>query len=358
MRAPYGTVRFLAMHQWRAGRRASIRRRMTHPFGQTGLLVSPLGLGLAALGRPGYMTRGHAEDLGPAARTPEALEAHAAEVLDAAWEAGVRYFDAARSYGEAEAFLGRWLARRALRPGDVTVGSKWGYAYTAGWRPDAAVHEVKEHSLARLLLQREETRARLGLHLSLYQIHSASLETGVLEDAAVLGALARLKGEGVAVGLSLTGARQADTLRRALEARVDGRPVFSCVQATWNVLEPSVGPALAEAHAAGWGVALKEVLANGRLTARPPLAADAAWHADLLALAREAGATPDALALAAALEQPFAHVVLSGAATVAQLQENLAARSVRLTPGVRAGLARLAQPPRAYWEGRGALPWT
>ena len=40
---------------------------------------------------------------------------------------------------------------------------------------------------------------------------------------------------------------------------------FDCVQATWNVLEPSAGPALAAAHDAGLGVIIKEAVANGRL---------------------------------------------------------------------------------------------
>jgi aryl-alcohol dehydrogenase-like predicted oxidoreductase len=48
-------------------------------------------------------------------------------VLDAAYEDGVRAFDAARSYGRAEAFLASWLERRELGPGDVRVSSKWGY---------------------------------------------------------------------------------------------------------------------------------------------------------------------------------------------------------------------------------------
>jgi aryl-alcohol dehydrogenase-like predicted oxidoreductase len=43
------------------------------------------------------------------------MKMRAHEVLDAAWAAGVRYFDAARSYGSAEAFLGTWLNRHADR---------------------------------------------------------------------------------------------------------------------------------------------------------------------------------------------------------------------------------------------------
>jgi aryl-alcohol dehydrogenase-like predicted oxidoreductase len=45
-----------------------------------------------------------------------------------------RYFDAARSYGRAEEFLGGWLAARGIGPDEVAVGSKWGYTYTANWQ--------------------------------------------------------------------------------------------------------------------------------------------------------------------------------------------------------------------------------
>src|SRR4051794_5303818 len=115
------------------------------PLGHTGLLVSRLGLGLAALGRPGYINLGHAADL-HGRYAPDDMEARAHAVLDTAWAAGVRYFDAARSYGRAEAFLAGWLAARSVAPDAVVVASKWGYTYTAGWRVEAEKHEVKDHS--------------------------------------------------------------------------------------------------------------------------------------------------------------------------------------------------------------------
>src|SRR5262245_29982211 len=104
-----------------------------------------MGLGLAALGRPGYITLGHAQEL-PGERTQEAMLHHAIGVLDAAWAAGIRYFDVARSYGAGELFLQTWLRIRGISPEQVTVGSKWGYTYTANWQVQAAVHEVKDHS--------------------------------------------------------------------------------------------------------------------------------------------------------------------------------------------------------------------
>ncbi len=325
-------------------------------LGAAGPLVTRIGLGLAALGRPGYINLGHAEDL-EHAYDPAVMEARAHAVCDAAWAAGVRYFDAARSYGRAEEFLGSWLRARGHLPAEVAAGSKWGYTYTAGWRTDAPTHEVKEHSLTVLHRQWAETAANLGPHLRLYQIHSATLESGVLDSAAVLTALARLKAGGVAVGLSVSGPRQPEVIRRALAVRVDDARLFDTVQATWNPLEPSAGPALAEAHAAGVGVIVKEALANGRLTARNGDPAFAPRRAALEAQAARLGCALDALALAAALAQPWAGVVLSGAATAEQLRANLAALAVPWDAEAAAALDTLAEGPEAYWATRAALPW-
>jgi aryl-alcohol dehydrogenase-like predicted oxidoreductase len=308
------------------------------------LAPSPIGLGLAAVGRPGYINLGHGEDL-RGQTDVEAMERNAHVVLDAALDGGVRYFDAARSYGKAEAFLASWLQRRGLRPGEVTVGSKWGYTYTAGWKVDAEPPEVKDLTAATLRRQVAESRAILGPQLRLYQIHSATLESGVLEDRDVLEELSRLREEGLAIGVSVTGPRQAETIRRALEVGS-----FDTVQATWNLLERSAGPALAEAHEAGLGLLVKEVLANGRLTAR-------GGDSLLTEVAAERRTTPDALAFAAVLAQEWADVALSGATTVEQLESNLAALDVGYDDELDRRLAPLTEEPDRYWSTRGALPW-
>jgi aryl-alcohol dehydrogenase-like predicted oxidoreductase len=325
----------------------------TRPLGSTGLQVTPVGLGLAALGRPAYIDLGRDADLG-ADRGVEELERRCHQVLDAAYDHGVRYLDAARSYGRAEEFLASWLDARRLDPDEVTVGSKWGYTYVGDWRMDAETHEVKDHSLAALTRQLAETRALLGDHLDLYQVHSATLDSGVLEDRVVLAALARLRDEGVVIGLSSSGPGQAATIRRALEVTADGVGPFACVQATWNLLEPSAGPALAEASAAGWGVIVKEAVANGRLTPHGQGPAAAA----LGRVAARHGAGVDAVALAAVLANPWTDVVLSGAVTPAQLEANLAALRVELTPEDLDELALLAEPPERYWQERAGLSWS
>ena len=325
------------------------------PFGQNKFAVTPIGLGLAALGRPGYINLGHGRDL-PAGHDPADMEAQAHAVLDAAWAAGIRYFDAARSYGQAEAFLSSWLRQREIPATAVSIGSKWGYTYTANWQvalPDGQKHEVKEHSRPVLQRQIKESKGLLGNHLKLYQIHSATLDSGVLDNQPVLAELARLQETGLAIGLSVSGPNQAETIWRALDIAPNGRPLFSSIQATWNLLETTATTALQAVHDAGWGVIIKEALANGRLTPRND---DPALQ-DLLTLAADQQTTVDALALAAVLHQPFVAVVLSGAARIDHLYSNLQALTLSWHDELAQATQDLAEPAAVYWQKRSQLAW-
>ncbi|MEV5174629.1 aldo/keto reductase [Streptomyces flaveolus] len=321
------------------------------PFARLATATTPtchIGLGLAAVGRPGYINLGRDEDLGEN-RSVEALRTRTHELLDAAYAQGVRYFDAARSYGRSEEFLADWLNAHS-EIDDVVVGSKWGYTYTAGWSTDAERHEVKDHSLATYERQRAETDALLGDRLDLYQIHSVTPDSPALTDKDLHARLAEAAAQGLTVGFSTSGPAQADAIRAALAVTVDGEPLFRTVQSTYNALETSAGPALAEAHDAGLTVIVKEGMANGRLA--EPHAPDA-----LRAVAAATGMGCDAVALAWILRRPWAGVVLSGAATVAQLVSNLHAPAVDLDEDQLTRLDTLAEDPRAYWERRGQLPW-
>ena len=262
-------------------------------------------------------------------------------VLDAAYAVGVRYVDVARSYGRAEEFLAGWLAERPAAD-DVVVGSKWGYRYVGDWRLDAEVHEVKDHSLAAFTAQYAESRALLGDRLALYHVHSATLETGVLDDRALHRALARVRDGGLRVGVSTSGPRQADAIRRALDVTVDGRPVFTSIQSTWNLLEPSAGPALAEAAEAGATVIVKEAVANGRLA--PGGGGSTVGERSAAKAAEDLGVGVDQLAIAVALAQPWAWRVLSGA-----VSSRAAAGKRRRRVGRSTGAARrqAREPGRA-----------
>ncbi|MCD4849688.1 aldo/keto reductase [Arthrobacter sp. AK01] len=310
----------------------------------TGRKHGHIGLGLAAIGRPAYITAGRDNDLGDSAeRTPAHLRNRAHQLLDAAWDAGVRYFDAARSYGYAEEFLGSWLAGYPGRRPDLVIGSKWGYEYVGNWTMDADVHERKEHSPAMFERQWPQTVQALGTPPDLYLIHSVTPDSPALSDTRLLEQLRQLSHAGVRVGISTSGPAQGEVIDRARS--LPGSP-FQVVQATWNVLEQSAAPALARAHEAGWFVVVKEALANGRLTDGGPVESVndlACWD----------GQTTDAFALGAALAQPWADVVLSGAVTPAQLSANLAAR----TPTDDRELAPLAVDPNRYWSERAVQAW-
>jgi aryl-alcohol dehydrogenase-like predicted oxidoreductase len=321
------------------------------PFARLASATTPtchLGLGLAAVGRPGYINLGREQDL-PPDRSVDALRERTHELLDAAYAQGVRYYDVARSYGRSEEFLAGWLH---ARPGidDVVVGSKWGYTYTAAWSTDAEQHEVKDHGLATFERQHAETTALLGDRLDLYQIHSVTPDSPALTDKELHAKLAEAAAGGTTIGFSTSGPAQAAAIRAALEVTVDGEPLFRTVQSTYNLLETSAAPALAEAHDAGLTVIVKEGMANGRL-------ADPHAPQALRAVAAETSLGSDAVALAMILRLPWAGVVLSGAATVGQLASNLHAAAVDLGEEQIARLEALAEEPGAYWEQRGRLPW-
>ena len=266
-------------------------------------IASRLGLGLAAIGRPAYITVGRTHDLGDGdGRSLDALRERAHDLLDAAWWLGIRYIDCARSYGHAEEFLGSWLAAHPGRRDELTIGSKWGYEYLGDWRMDAPVHERKEHSLAMLDRQWSETRAALGTQPDVYLIHSLTPDSPALDDGALLDRLRELAADGARVGFSTSGPRQAEVIDAALA--IGSSPVLGRAEH----LEPArtvggrgVGNARTTPR---WLVVVKEALANGRLTA------DGA-DGDLSTGAAEALAEADGqslagLALGSAVAHPWA----------------------------------------------------
>ena len=317
-----------------------------------------LGLGMAALGRPGYVTLDHARDLG-GEYDPSAMESHAHEVLDAAYDSGIRYVDAARSYGKAEDFVASWLKARKIEPGEITIASKWGYTYTAGWSTSAAQHEVKDHSRSTFERQLAESTERLGEYLSLYQIHSVTGDGKTLDDAPLIDAIAEMKESGIGAGLTVSGAGQYIAIRKSLDCYRDGVRVFDSVQATWNLFERAAGSALSDAHAVGMQVVVKEVLANGRLT-HANQSADELFAPRLLRLreiAQSRGTTIETLAFAGALSRPWADVVLSGAATVGQIESTLGAVNFDFDDELEDRVRACSVASTEYWRARSNFGW-
>jgi aryl-alcohol dehydrogenase-like predicted oxidoreductase len=98
-------------------------------------------------------------------------------------------------------------------------------------------------------------------------------------------------------------------------------------------------------------VIIKEAVANGRLTADGD-------QPKVVAAAAERGMTADALAMSAALAQPWARIVLSGAVSAEMLHQNLAASAEAWDADLADLAARLALAPEVYWSERSQRSWT
>ncbi|MCH7722121.1 MAG: aldo/keto reductase [Bacteroidetes bacterium] len=324
-------------------------------FGNTKLKVSKIGLGLAALGRPGYINLGHSDDL-KSNYDVTAMQFNTLQILDTAYAQGVRYFDAARSYGKAELFLSEWMKSKDKEE-RFTAGSKWGYTYTADWAVEAEKHEVKEHSIEVLNRQWKESKALLGERLNIYQIHSATIESGVLENIDVLKKLWELRTLGMVIGLTLSGDNQTETLQKALTVKSGDDFLFQSVQVTWNILERSTTDVLMSASQSGIGIIIKEALANGRLTSRNNEAAFFNKKQQLQVISKKYNAGIDAISIAYILRQPWVSTVLSGATTQEQLESNLKALKVELNESELNIINSMVEPPKKYWKTRSELAW-
>ncbi|OHX66173.1 aldo/keto reductase [Flammeovirga pacifica] len=324
------------------------------PFGKTNKYTSRVGLGLAALGRPGYINLGHGNDLKNNYQIDH-MQQKCVDMLNLAHDKGIRYFDAARSYGKAEQFLNKWIASKQEH--QAVIGSKWGYEYTAEWNVNAEHHEIKNHNLQLLKQQWGESINLLHDHLDVYHIHSATVGSAVLENEEVINQLWNIKNEGVIIGLSLSGTQQSDTLSKALEIQRDGEHLFQSVQATYNILERSAGKMLQEAKYQGWGVIIKEVFANGRLTNRNQEPAFESALQKLQFIAQKHQVDVDAIAMAFVLSQPWVSVALSGATTEEMLTSNLKGLDIKLDLMDFQMLDEIQEESNDYWTKRSALEW-
>ena len=313
-------------------------------------LNKKLGLGLAALGRPGYINLGHHQNIGPN-KSKEAMYFQTEKVLNFAYQSGIQYFDVARVYGASEEFLSKWIRKQNQFNG--YVGSKWGYEYLADWKIDTDVHERKDHSAAFLKQQWVETRLNLGKNIDLYQIHSVTPESNVLNDRNVLNELQNIKKSGIEIGISTSGPSQAETIKKLLEInKVEN--LFTFIQCTINILEQSCQQILIEASESKINIIAKEIFANGRLSA-----ANKEFHQKeiliLRNLALDLNLSLEELSLIWAYQQKYINIVLTGAATVEQLQSNIDAISKKdLT---LPNLLELGTSKESYWQSRKSLKW-
>ncbi|WP_317194988.1 aldo/keto reductase [Mariniflexile gromovii] len=311
-----------------------------------------LGLGMAAIGRPHYI---NVRTNTIAKSDVNELKANGFKVLDAAYNLGVRYFDTAPGYGLAEDLLIQWLATKNDK--SLQVGTKWGYTYTANFDKNATVHEVKEHSISKLKEQWQVSKKLLPF-LTTYQIHSATLETGVLENAEVLNQLAFLKNEHqIKIGISTTGDNQVEVIKKALDVHVEGELLFDTFQSTYNILEQSILGIRTQLKENGKQLIVKEALANGRIFRNKNYPKYDMFYSALESLSNKYAVSVDAIALQFCNATIPESMVLSGASTISQLEENLKVNTFVLSEEDVMLLKSFSVEPFDYWKERKQLQW-
>ena len=319
--------------------------------------MSKIGLGTAAIGRPLYINIKEGNQSEPFDLV--AFRKSGEELLDFAYAKGVRVLDTAPGYGLAENLVLQWLQKRNIS--DVDVSSKWGYTYVADFSATAVEHETKEHSLAKLDEQWQATKELLP-SLNLYQIHSATLDTKVLENVEVLKRLFEFKKtHNIDIGLTTTGANQLEVMRLARDVEVESEPLFDSFQVTYNIFDQSIAElvrASSNSYRDDRKIIVKEALANGRVFPNVHRYPQYVAHYELLLeLSKKYAVGVDAVALRFCMDSINSDIVLSGASNKQQLSENLQAYDFVLTEEEIARIRTLKVVPEGYWSERKMLEW-
>ena len=312
-----------------------------------------LGLGTAAIGRPQYINIRQQQSTAPFYL--EKFKAKGKDVLETAYQKGVRYFDTAPGYGLAEQLLLDWVRGKADK--SIEIATKWGYTYIANFDANATQHEVKEHSLSKLNEQWAVSQ-QLMPFLSTYQIHSATLDTGVLDNPAILERLAYLKSEfNLLIGITTSGTNQTIILRKALAIEIAGQPLFDVFQVTYNLFDQSLAELSEDISATDRRIVVKEALANGRVFPNKKFPHYRMVYQNLETLAYKYKVGIDAIALRFCMDSLMPFKVLSGAAEMGHLSENLKANDFQLSKQDLLALKKLQITPKKYWTERKQLRW-
>ena len=312
-----------------------------------------IGLGLAALGRPEYLNVRIESDTN---KTESHYFKNALKVLDAAYKHGIQHFDTAPSYGKGENYLMKWNETKHHK--NLFLSSKWGYSYVADWEIGyKGKHEIKEHTLEKLIEQWEVSNKLLP-ELKLYQIHSATFESGVLDNKEVLQKLYQIKCQtGLKIGATTSGANQAEILKYAASIKINNEFLFDSFQVTFNILESSTFDVLKDLIKADRMVIVKEALANGRMFRSSNYKHYNQFYLFLESLAVKYNVGIDAIALRFVIDYLSPALVLSGASNENQLIENLKAMRFELEEQELISLANFAIDSDSYWQERHELQW-
>ncbi|WP_035286196.1 aldo/keto reductase [Actinokineospora spheciospongiae] len=314
-------------------------------LGDSGLVVSAVGLGCNNLGRPGTA----AESLGGSR-----------ELVTAALGAGITLFDVADVYGaprgRSEELLGHALAGRRDQ---AVIATKFGVDMHGANGPDFGARGSRRY----VRKAAEQSLRRLGTDwIDLYQLHRPDPGTPLAETLAALDELVRAGMVRYTGVCNLPGWQLADAVWTARTERI-GQPVAA--QYHYSLLEREVErEVLPAGNRFDVSVLPYFPLANGlltgkysqggappegsRLAGRPRLLADAPWARieKLRAFAEERGISMATLSIGWLTARPVVGSVIAGATTAEQVEENAAAASWHPTAEDLAAIDEICPPGR------------
>lgn len=312
-----------------------------------------IGIGTASIGRPHYINIKTKVIDEPFNKQNFILKGKS--MLTESYKQGIRHFDTAPGYGIAESILLEWISE--FQPKDITISTKWGYTYVANFNRNAKVHEIKEHSLDKLNEQWEVSKHLLP-YLNIYQIHSATLDSGVLDNKEVLERLNRLKQEyNLKIGVSTSGDNQNEIIQKALSVSIDNKALFDSFQVTFNVFDQSLLKISNLLQQENKTLIVKEAMANGRVFPNGDYNHYQTTYQLLESLSNKYNTSIDAVALRFCMDAVNPYSVLSGVAEKDHLSSNLLAHNFKLTAEEINQIKNLAINPISYWEERKQLPW-
>ncbi len=180
------------------------------------------------------------------------------------------------------------------------------------------------------------------------------MDSGILDNTAIHQRLHELKQQHqLTIGITTSGANQLEILQKAIDIEVNGEPLFDSYQITFNIFDQSLE--VAKEALRGKQVIIKEALANGRIFRNKNYPHYDYAYLALEALSKKHQVGIDAIALRFAMQSFPSAFVLSGASTIAQLDQNLYANTITLDESDMTQLAAIKFPAADYWSERKKL---
>ncbi|GAA4464526.1 aldo/keto reductase [Nibrella saemangeumensis] len=219
-----------------------MRRRK---LGNTGIEVSEVAFGGVEIGMPYGLGIHTAADM--------LNEEEAIELLRAALDAGISFFDTARMYGSSERIMGK--AFRDRRDEVVLCTKCRHFRDATGALP--AHDEIKGFIEASV---QESLAALQTSYIDVYMLHQADLE--ILENTAIASSMLDLKERGVirATGVSVY---TPEETQKAIEGQT-----WDVIQLPFNLLDQRQGSLFDKAYTKGIGLVIRSVLLKGLLSDR------------------------------------------------------------------------------------------